>query len=142
MTRVLLPFALAACTIPPDQFRDDQWCEALSDAEQQTPADPGADEAVVIDSQAVHLTLGDYSYTPIPSGRKHIVSNEPIALQVVDEDGQFATQLTIIDEHLCDDIARRWILDLEPRPYFLQLRTGNADNADSAVLLATDDEDT
>ncbi len=64
-----------------------------------------------------------------------------IDLQVIDESGQFATQLTIIDEHLCDDIARRWIVDLEPRPYFLQLRTGDAGNVDGVVLLSEDDED-
>ncbi len=142
MTRptIAIAAALSACTIPPEQFRDDLWCEALSDAAQE-PTESSFD-SVPLDLQAVHLTLGDYSYTPIPSGRKHIVSNQAIRLQVVDEAGQFATQLTVIDEHLCDDIARRWILDLEPRPYFLQLRADEAGDTDSVVLLAANDEDT
>lgn len=48
----------------------------------------------------------------------------------------------MIDEHLCDDIARRWVFDLEPQQYFLQLRAGDTSTADTVVLLAVGDEDT
>ena len=145
MPRVALVSILCTgCLISDVQRRDDLWCDALTIAAFQTPYVQRDGETAPLDSGSVRLLLTDgdalISYRPDNGGRKHIIADSAIELDILDKFGRRAEIIEVIDEHECDNIARRWIVDIEPRDYFLLIDEGDLDIPEVS-LFAEDESD-
>jgi len=135
---------LPACLISDEQRRDDLWCEALNVAAFSDPYEPVRGEPAPLDTSAVRLLLPDgdalLDYTPNNGGRKHVIASAPIELQILDEFGRSAAFVRTETEHECDDIAVRWVVDIEPRDYFFLINERD-ENIPEVSLFVEDESD-